>query len=210
MRKCTVDVSTDKQICRGGTFVYVKGCCQNSTAVSCAKAPVAKRFMDNVGCIAPPMVCFAFEQDNWMPCIVPSKQLEHCGYHYGRFRALYGFGCLLCHCRSARCMGCRMASWARAVWAGGTKSFDNLRPCGAFASHLLAIKSWCVFHGNRTVSSLFAQQSLNFFWEVPAHGKEWSMRKDLPTLPHRHLNSLGGKEGVHCSLSRICLLGRGH
>ena len=50
------------------------------------------------------MVCFAFEQDSGMPSwahpaqslfqssyfIVPSKQLEHCGYHYDRFRALYG------------------------------------------------------------------------------------------------------------------------
>ena len=47
---------------------------------------------------------FAFEQDSGMPSwahpaqslfqssyfIVPSKQLEHCGYHYDRFRALYG------------------------------------------------------------------------------------------------------------------------
>ena len=96
---------------------YVRGCCQNSTAVSCVNAPAAKRFMDNVGCIAPPMVCFAFEQDFWMPswahpaqslfqssyCIVPSKQLEHCGYHYDRFRALYGlpvvpYGVKVCNC----------------------------------------------------------------------------------------------------------------
>ena len=95
---------------------YVRSCCQNSTVLH-ANAPAAKRFMDNVGCIAPPMVCFAFEQDSWMPswahpaqslfqssyCIVPSKQLEHCGYHYDRFRALYGlpvvpYGVEVCNC----------------------------------------------------------------------------------------------------------------
>ena len=61
-------------------------------------------FLDNLGSLAPPMVYIAFEKDARMPefrhpakklfetsaFISAPKQLEHCGYHYDRFRALYG------------------------------------------------------------------------------------------------------------------------
>ena len=74
-------------------------------------------FLDNLGSLAPPMVCIAFKKDAGMPelchpveklfetsaVISAPKQLEHCGYHYDRFRALYElpvvpYGVEVCNC----------------------------------------------------------------------------------------------------------------
>ena len=69
-----------------------------------AQTPVVAPFLDNLGSLAPPIVCIAFKKDVGMPefrhpaeklleattFISAPRQLLHCGYHYDRFRALYG------------------------------------------------------------------------------------------------------------------------
>ena len=81
-------------------------------------------FLDNIGSLAPPIVCIAFEKDGGMPkfChpaeklfktsafISAPKQLEHCGYHYDRFRALYGLPVVPYGVKVRNC-GSLLAKW---------------------------------------------------------------------------------------------------
>ena len=96
---------------------YTQRCVSVGSRNALAQTPVVAPFLDNLGSLAPPMVCIAFEKDVGMPefChpvkklfettafISAPKQLEHCGYHYDRFRALYRlpvvpYGVEVCNC----------------------------------------------------------------------------------------------------------------
>ena len=83
---------------------YTQRCVSVGSGDALGRTLVVAPFLDNLGSLAPPMVCIAFKKDAEMPefchpaenlfetCafISAPKQLEHCGYHYDRFRALYG------------------------------------------------------------------------------------------------------------------------
>ena len=86
-------------------IVAIRDYTQRRVSVGSRNAPtrVVVPFLDNLGSLAPAMVCIAYKKDAGMPelChpveklfetsafISAPKQLEHCGYHYDRFRALY-------------------------------------------------------------------------------------------------------------------------
>ena len=88
--------------------VAIRDYTQRCVSVGCRDAlrltPVVAPFLDNLGSLAPSIVCIAFKNDVGMPefChpaeklfetsvfITAPTQLLHCGYHYDRFRALYG------------------------------------------------------------------------------------------------------------------------
>ena len=83
---------------------YTQRCVSVGWVDALGQTPVVAPFLDNLGSLAPPMVCIAFKEGGGTPefChpaeklfemsafISAPKQLEHCGYHYDRFRALYG------------------------------------------------------------------------------------------------------------------------
>ena len=89
---------------RGAIRDYTRRCVSVGRRDALQQTPVVAPFLGSFGSLAPPIVCTAFKEDAEMPefChpaekllevttfISAPKQLEHCGYHYDRFRALYG------------------------------------------------------------------------------------------------------------------------
>ena len=83
---------------------YTQRCVSVGSERALQQTPAVAPFLDNLGSLAPPIVCIAFKKDVGMPefChpaeklfetsafISAPRQLLHCGYHYDRFRALYG------------------------------------------------------------------------------------------------------------------------